>query len=265
MVVHRDITKDDLKDYLHRPVDLFDALCIVAERATEIRDSEEKAFRESQRAVDRKGKKPIICILPKRPRDEAAPAPAPAAAARPKRRRAPLPPLSPKPKRVRRPLPPPLREKPPLPAEFYTTIKEMALAKKAVATEAKLVIQKQLTSTDLSSGHNRLSIPFNNIENDFLTEEEKQYLLGQDEKKKKLFLEVEILQPSLEVETVRFCRWDMPKENGKTSSTYAIRGKWNAIVNNNDLILGMTVQLWCFRVDRELCFALVSVPTNLAD
>ncbi|XP_047962228.1 putative B3 domain-containing protein At3g24850 [Salvia hispanica] len=248
MLVYRDITKDDLKYDLAS--DPFEALCIVAERATEIRDREEKAFRDSKRVVE----KPIICILPKRPREEAAPVPAP----RPKRRRAP-PAEEPKKKRVRRPLPPPLREKPPLPAEFHAAIEEMAAAKKAVATEAKLVIQKRLTSTDLSGGHNRLSIPFNDVESDFLTEEEKEHLLGQDEKNKKRFLEVEIVQPSLAVETVKFCRWDMPKENGKTSSTYVIRGKWNEIVHKNDLIVEMAVQLWCFRVDRELCFALVSL------
>ncbi|KAG6395577.1 hypothetical protein SASPL_141700 [Salvia splendens] len=81
------------------------------------------------------------------------------------------------------------------------------------------------------NGHNRLSIPFNNIENDFPTGEEKQYLLGEDEKRNKLFLEVKIVQPSLEVETVKLCR---------------------------------TVQLWGFRVDQELCLALVKVPRNRA-
>ncbi|XP_047962227.1 B3 domain-containing protein At3g25182-like [Salvia hispanica] len=113
-------------------------------------------------------------------------------------------------------------------------------------------------------GQNRLSIPFNNIENDFLTEEEKEYLLGEDEKGKKRFLEVEVVQPSLEVETVKLCRWDMPKKSGKTSSTYVIRGSWNAVVKSNKLRFNGTVQLWGFRVDRELCLALVKVPRNRA-
>ncbi|KAG6405063.1 hypothetical protein SASPL_132645 [Salvia splendens] len=136
----------------------------------------------------------------------------------------------------------------------------MALVKKGATTEAKLVIQKKLYHTDLSSGHNRLSIPFNDIENDFLTEEEKQYLLGQDEKKKKL---VKTVPPSLEVETVKLCRWDMPKKSRKTS-TYVIRGSWNAIVKSNKLRFNRTAQLWGFRVDRELCFALMKVTRNHA-
>ncbi|KAG6397856.1 hypothetical protein SASPL_139306 [Salvia splendens] len=233
----RDITMDDMKDMLHMKVDFLGALCAVVGRAKEIHENE--ALPETQPLVDHKAK------TLKRRRDESVPKP------KPKRRK-------------RRPPLPLLAGNPPLPEEFQAAIEEMALVKNGAATEAKLVIQKKLYHTDLSSGHNRLSIPFNDIENDFLTEEEKQYLLGQDEKKKKLFFEVKIVQPSLEVDTVKLCRWDMPKKSGKTSSTYVIRGSWNAIVKSNKLRFNRTVQLWGFRVDRELCFALVKVPRNRA-
>ncbi|KAL1556632.1 B3 domain-containing protein-like protein [Salvia divinorum] len=281
----RDITIDDVKDLLHMKVDLFGALCLVAGRAKEIHENEEKALLKTQ-----KGKKPITCVLrmptkghgdeagPSRPApkgcgDEAGPSrPAPkgcgdeAGPSRPApKRRGDEAGPAPKPKRQRRPPLPPIAEQPPLPAEFHTAIVEIALAKNAAPTVAKLVIQKELYDTDLSSGHNRLSIPFSKIENDFLTDEEKQHLLGKGENGKKRFLEVRIVQPSLvSEETVKLCRWDMPKKNGKTSSTYVIRGNWTAIVKNNKLKLGATVQLWCFRVDRELCFALVRVSRNCA-
>ncbi|KAL1556265.1 B3 domain-containing protein-like protein [Salvia divinorum] len=228
----RDIAIDDVKDLLHMKVDLFGALRAVAGRAKEIHEKE---------GVETKPAPPA----PKRRGDEAGPAP--------------------KPMRQRRLPVPHLAEKPPLPAELHTAIEEIALAKNAVPTAAKLVIQKELYDTDLSSGHNRLLIPFNKIENDFLTEEEKQHLLGEDENGKKRFLEVRIVQPSMvSEETVKLCRWDMPKKNGKTSSNYVIRGNWTTIVKNNNLRLGETVQLWCFRVDRELCFMLVRVPRNRA-
>ncbi|KAL1537946.1 B3 domain-containing protein-like protein [Salvia divinorum] len=251
---HRDITMDDVKGLLDMKLDLFGTLCAVAGRAMEIHD-EETALQETQ-----KSKKPITCVLrlPSKSRgDEAGPSrPAP-------KRRVDEAGSAPKPKRQRRP--PPLAEKPPLPAEFQTAIEEIALAKNAAPTAAKLVIQKELYETDLSSGHNRLSIPFNKIENDFLTEEEKQYLLGEFENGKKRFMEVRIVQPSLLLEeTVKLCRWDMAKKSGKTTSTYAIRGNWTAIVKNNRLRVGTTVQLWFFRLDQELCFALVKVPRNQA-
>ncbi|XP_042067377.1 putative B3 domain-containing protein At3g49610 [Salvia splendens] len=130
---------------------------------------------------------------------------------------------------------------------------------------AKLVIQKQLYGTDLSSGHNRLSIPMNQIADDFLTEGEKEHLRGYDSKsKKKKYMDVKVVGPSLSAsETVKFSRWDMAKKDGgKTSSSYVINGKWNAIVAKNKLRIGVVVQLWCFRVDRELCFALVRLPGN---
>ncbi|XP_047943136.1 putative B3 domain-containing protein At3g49610 [Salvia hispanica] len=151
-------------------------------------------------------------------------------------------------------------ERPPLPEEFKIAIEEMS---RGADAPAKLVIQKQLYGTDLSSGHNRLSIPMNQIADDFLTEGEKEHLRGYDStSKKKKYLDVKVVGPSLSAsETVKFSRWDMAKKDGgKTSSSYVINGKWNAIVAKNKLRIGVVVQLWCFRVDRELCFALVRLP-----
>ena len=41
-----------------------------------------------------------------------------------------------------------------------------------------------------------------------------------------------------------------------------INGAWNEIVERNVLELGMEVQLWCFRIDGELCFLVVPLPAN---
>ncbi|KAL1537703.1 putative B3 domain-containing protein [Salvia divinorum] len=126
----------------------------------------------------------------------------------------------------------------------------------------RLVIQKRLFSTDLSPHHNRLSIPISQIDDDFLTDAEKQRLRG--ENKSTNYLEVKIMS-AMSSETAKLSRWDMRKGIGrKTSSMYVINGKWNAFVKKNNLCVGMLVQLWFFRHRRELCFVLVPVPDSSA-
>ncbi|KAH6775920.1 hypothetical protein C2S52_013481 [Perilla frutescens var. hirtella] len=154
--------------------------------------------------------------------------------------------------------------RPLLPEEFEKVIEEMARGK--ILTPATLVIQKCLFDTDLRPSHNMFSIPMNQIiRHDFLTDGEKRYLYtdpSMKKKKKKIVkkkhIEVKMIEPSLELETVKISRWDMLKSNGgKTSSSYVIDGKWSPIVRRNNLRKDMQVQLWSFRVDQDLCFALV--------
>ncbi|XP_047961535.1 putative B3 domain-containing protein At3g49610 [Salvia hispanica] len=205
---------------------LFDVLLATTERAAEILESERKAAAQIPRPK-RKIEKPSSSDS--------------------KRRKIPNPAIN-------------SNERPPLPEEFKIAIEEIS---RGADAPAKLVIQKQLYGTDLSSRHNRLSIPMNQIADDFLTEGEKEHLRGYDSKsKKKKYLDVKVVGPSLAAsETVKFSRWDMAKKDGgKTSSSYVINGKWNAIVAKHKLRIGVVVQLWCFRVHRELCFALVRLP-----
>ncbi|PIN23055.1 hypothetical protein CDL12_04236 [Handroanthus impetiginosus] len=147
---------------------------------------------------------------------------------------------------------------PPLPEEFKSAILKMA-GRKSTSPET-LVIQKGLFETDLSEGHNRISIPVSKISENFLSEEEKEFLCRRDESKKMNFKEVKIIEPSLEWEKARLSRWDMAKGKGKTSSTYVIKGTWRYIVDRNRLRVGDVVQLWAFRIEDELCFALVKLP-----
>ncbi|PIN07196.1 hypothetical protein CDL12_20251 [Handroanthus impetiginosus] len=120
--------------------------------------------------------------------------------------------------------------------------------------------RKGLFETDLSEGHNRISIPVSKISENFLSEEEKEFLCRRDESKKMNFKEVKIIEPSLEWEKARLSRWDMAKGKGKTCSTYVIKGTWRYIVDRNRLRVGDVVQLWAFRIEDELCFALVKLP-----
>ncbi|XP_047942317.1 putative B3 domain-containing protein At3g24850 [Salvia hispanica] len=143
------------------------------------------------------------------------------------------------------------------PAEGLTTMIQNLSLRRGIAppTPPRLVIQKLLFATDLSAQHNRFSIPISQIDNDFLTEAEKQCLPGSN------YLEVKIMASEMSWETVKLSRWDMRKGRGrKMSSMYVINGRWNAFVRKNNLSVGMVVQLWFFRLQEELCFAVVQLP-----
>ncbi|KAG6393817.1 hypothetical protein SASPL_144391 [Salvia splendens] len=131
----------------------------------------------------------------------------------------------------------------PSPAEGLTSMIRQLSRRRAVAPTPvpKLVIQKPLYRTDrLRSGNKRSN-----------------------------YLNVKIMAAAaaeeLSTETVKLSRWDMRKGKGrKTTSIYAVNGKWNAFVKKNNLTEGMVVQLWFFRLREELCFALVQLPDSSA-
>ncbi|KAL7129365.1 hypothetical protein ABFS83_13G061300 [Erythranthe nasuta] len=151
----------------------------------------------------------------------------------------------------------------PLPEDFKKAIRRLARGGKRV-TEEKLVIEKGLFKTDLAKGNNRLSIPFTQVlDHTFLTDEETRFLTTRDGNNKMNFKEVTIIEPSLELEKVKLCRWDMNKANGKnTSSNYVLNGAWSNVVQRNNLEPDDVVQLWSFRIDQELHLALVKIPHN---
>ncbi|KAL1537702.1 putative B3 domain-containing protein [Salvia divinorum] len=154
------------------------------------------------------------------------------------------------------------------PAERLTNlIRQLSRRRRIAQPPPKLVIEKPLFATDLSPQHNRLSIPISQIANDFLTEAEKHRLRGGNRRTN--YLEVKIMAvaeaEALSTETAKLCRWDMRKGIGrKTSSSYIINGKWHAFAKKNNLTVGLVVQLWCFRLREELCFAIVPLPDSSA-
>ncbi|KAI8552681.1 hypothetical protein RHMOL_Rhmol06G0285400 [Rhododendron molle] len=153
-------------------------------------------------------------------------------------------------------------------------------------SDVKLVIQKQLTPTDLVSGQNRISLPFNALNRtDFLTIREQEYLNGRrtdaegkksenaeqkrekkgrrpDRNKNKNGIHVVFIEPNGDrnLELV-FKRWDMPKNGGQNvSSMYLFNGKWKDVYKKHDLDACMIVQVWSFRYNGgELGFAMVIV------
>lgn len=144
---------------------------------------------------------------------------------------------------------------PPLPETFQAAIMRVA---GRMTAPAKLVIQKDLYSTDVNRDNNRFSIPLSQIvSTDFLTAEEKRHLDSYDKTgKNRETIEVRLLGPLPEMETVvKLARWNMT-----SSATYVINGAWRDVVANGGLKKKMKVQLWSFRVGRQLCFALVVLP-----
>ncbi|RDY08971.1 B3 domain-containing protein, partial [Mucuna pruriens] len=141
-----------------------------------------------------------------------------------------------------------LEKKKELPSEVKEKMEEMK------GCEVKLVAEKELFEIDLDRKYDGFSIPPTNIGNNFLTQEEKDYL----EKVKKIAgLRVTVLDPSLRDHEMCF-----KKCSRKKSNVYNLGMGWNKIVTDNHLKPNDTLQLWSFRVSSKLCFALVKLPQN---
>ncbi|KAI8548164.1 hypothetical protein RHMOL_Rhmol07G0251100 [Rhododendron molle] len=149
------------------------------------------------------------------------------------------------------PLPPP-----DLPQNFRDKIQALN------GCELKLVIQKLLSISDVDRKKYRMSIPIGEIRNEFLRSEEKAMFDSGEEKGKIKGIEVELIEPSCErVTTLSLRKWWMNKGNGKTNPIYNLANiNWyKKVVLGNGLGEKTVVQLWAFRVEGKLQFALVKV------
>lgn len=134
---------------------------------------------------------------------------------------------------------------PSLPQKFKKLILEMK------GTEAKLVIQKAITNTDTQDNQGHLSMPKKQVLCEFLNEDEKEKL------EKDEHLQVKIIDPNLEVSDMNFRQWKLNKPNGSHSLTYVFRTHWNEFKKKNGLKEDDIIQVWCFRVEGKILFALV--------
>ena len=145
---------------------------------------------------------------------------------------------------------------PNLPANFKERIQGLN------GSDLVLVIQKPLFATDVSKKHYRLSMPLNQIKNEFLSRNEKDALMNQNGDGVPE-MEVFLIEPSCQKETKMNLKiWVMlkdPKCKAKASYMYSLGKHWNEVVSGNGLEEGMTVQVWAFRVEGNLGFALVRV------
>ncbi|TYI38807.1 hypothetical protein ES332_A02G054400v1 [Gossypium tomentosum] len=112
-----------------------------------------------------------------------------------------------------------------------------------------LVIQKTIFFSDINPTASRFSIPFSQVKtHDFLNEAEAKEL---DDKNS---MQVWLLDPSMRETSITLNKWVMG-----SSSLYVLTNTWNPVVKNNQLKKGDMVQLWSFRVNSLLCFALVKL------
>ncbi|WCJ38640.1 hypothetical protein M5689_019689 [Euphorbia peplus] len=121
-------------------------------------------------------------------------------------------------------------------------------------SNVELVITKRLFATDLNTHHDRLAIPANQAKDNcgFLTTEEKALLDIQGNT-----LDVELIEPSLEESKLKLVKW-----NYKQSYSYNLRTSWNNVLKRNIdrfFKLNDVIQLWSFRVNGQLWFALQKV------
>ncbi|KAL6328370.1 hypothetical protein AAG906_034514 [Vitis piasezkii] len=124
-------------------------------------------------------------------------------------------------------------------------------------SDVTFVIQKPLFKTDVSSGHNRLSIPLNQVQQSFLTPEESERLNSGGNGKKCAAMEVMLIEPSLHRETISLRKWNMKKASGNSTSMYVLVTNWKSVTERNSMKEDETVQLWSFRIKSKLGFALV--------
>ncbi|GER49966.1 hypothetical protein STAS_27237 [Striga asiatica] len=106
------------------------------------------------------------------------------------------------------------------------------------------VIEKEISNTDASPGHARLSVPYCQVRNGFLTTAEVDKLSSGEG------VDVDLVQPCLEERKMIFKIW---------FSTYVINSGWNAVCSRDELTAENIVRLWAFRRESNLCFALVKV------
>jgi hypothetical protein len=146
-------------------------------------------------------------------------------------------------------------EQPDLPLAFKERIEKLK------GIDVKLVIQKKLTMTDVTRNHGRLSVPIGQIkieESSLLTQEEGMsldYVPQKNGSKKLDGMSVSMLDPNLKLwDKMCFKKWKMGK-----SEVYNITGGWYKLVEENHLKEDQKIQLWSFKRDNHLNFALVKL------
>nr|GEU29444.1 B3 domain-containing protein, DNA-binding pseudobarrel domain protein [Tanacetum cinerariifolium]GEY57322.1 B3 domain-containing protein, DNA-binding pseudobarrel domain protein [Tanacetum cinerariifolium] len=132
-------------------------------------------------------------------------------------------------------------------------LKEFITGEEIDGTNIKLVIQKTLYETDLKRSQHRLNIPFKQVEtHDFLTDEEKEILVNKEG------IKVRVIGPTFMMyeKPLWLKIWSMSKNHN-----YVLNTNWCNFVEANRKVLKVntTIQVWSFRQDEQLCFAILCV------
>ncbi|KAI3823727.1 hypothetical protein L1987_05167 [Smallanthus sonchifolius] len=115
-------------------------------------------------------------------------------------------------------------------------------------SEAILVIEKKLTKSDCDKNQGRLLIPVLQVKNHgFLRMNEREKLGIRED------VSVEVFDPERCKSTLNLAQWKMKNEN------YVLKTNWRKLVLKNGLKENMVIRVLAFRVDQQLCFAVVRV------
>nr|GEW14535.1 B3 domain-containing protein, DNA-binding pseudobarrel domain protein [Tanacetum cinerariifolium] len=120
-------------------------------------------------------------------------------------------------------------------------------------SDLKLVIQKVLYMSDLAPRQNRLSLPLKQLlTEDFLSDQERWILESDGE------IKVRLVGPNLKMfkDLMELKIWDMTR-----TSNLVLTSKWKQFVEENKDYLNelSMIQIWSFRKEQQLCFALAVV------
>ncbi|XP_047320335.1 B3 domain-containing protein At1g05930-like [Impatiens glandulifera] len=120
-----------------------------------------------------------------------------------------------------------------------------------------LIIQKTLCLTDLSNHHRRVSLPKSQMKpgsTTFLNPVERDFLDSDGDENGRPKLIVGFIEPSGSMDEITLGTWNMGENR-----MYNLMHTWNNVVAANKLKVGTSIQLWAFRVQSKLWFALVIV------
>jgi len=136
-----------------------------------------------------------------------------------------------------------------MPTKFEDKIKGMQ------GSDIMLVIQKELTPSDLKANNNRLTIPSGQMKHEFLNKEEQVRL--QDKEADGIHfkgMKVPLIEPGLQESTILLKEWQV----GNTKP-YVLSNPWIKVAERNKLKSSDTIQLWSFRVNQSLHLALIKL------
>ncbi|CAH9108251.1 unnamed protein product [Cuscuta europaea] len=149
----------------------------------------------------------------------------------------------------------------PMPGRFRDGIRQIA-GPGAEITEEMLLIEKEITATDLKPDQNRLSFPLKQMRRtDFLTAGEEERLATRQNNNNNVgsldVALIAVVNGEIVKREVDFRRWEMQKKSGKSSVSLVVTGTWNKIKGTLGLAKGTKVQIWSVRVDAKLWLSLV--------
>ncbi|CAH9108512.1 unnamed protein product [Cuscuta europaea] len=151
----------------------------------------------------------------------------------------------------------------PMPGRFRDGIRQLAGPGAEIAEE-NLLIEKEITESDLRRNQGRLTLPVKSMRlTAFLTAEEEMRLATRQNKKVGSLDDVALIAAiggKIVKSEVSLRRWEMRKKSGKASVSFILARTWNQLQKSLRLTVGSKVQIWSVRVDGRLWLSLVQLP-----